>query len=317
MLAKLRAGLEAVARAIGIQKALRAKAVRRMRARHKDQEKYERQAKAARESATKLRKEAAKALKYGPDEDQAKGERLIRKAQRKERKAEHLDAKAEKQKREAIAYKGAAKRKTQQIHKLRVRSDQLEADLKHWEATHGPHVGKDGKVAGTTDKGEGFIWVNKRIAAECASGARPTFYAMEGSGYNVTHALLKGSQPHTGQMPGQRSDCSLFGGECCLASRLPDPSDLHYKAGYTGSALQAALDGKNGWKVVSEHEMRKKGWGIVIYLRWPGDTVGHHWEDYVGEGGDMTIGHGSAPIDPGVINLFGDGLYACLIWEGK
>ena len=25
--------------------------------------------------------------------------------------------------------------------------------------------------------------------------------------------------------------------------------------------------------------------------------------------GDKTIGHGSAPVDPGVINLFGDGDY--------
>lgn len=317
MPAKLRAGLEAVARAIGVQKALRAKAVRRMRARHKEQEKYERQAEAAKAAAVKLRKAASKLLAFGPDVDQAKGERLIRKAERKEKKAERLDGQAEAAKQKSIAHKRTAKRKTQQIHKLRVRGDQLQADLEQWEATHGPHVGKDGKVAGADSKGEGFIWVNKRIAAECASGERPTFYSMTGSGYNVTHALLRGSQPHTGQMPGERSDCSLFGAETCLASRLPDPNDLEYKAGYTGSALQAALAGKNGWTLVSEKEMRAKGWGIVIYLRWPGDTVGHHWENYVGEGGDMTIGHGSAPIDPGVINLFGDGLYACLIWEGK
>lgn len=316
-MARIRAALEATAHALKVQHALRHQAVRRMGARHHEQDVAERQAKAARVAAAELRKEAKVALAYGPEENQAKGERLIREAKRKEHKAEALDAWAERAKRKAIAEKRVAKRKTQQIHKLRTRADQLEFDLKHWEATHKPHVGKDGKVASADSKGEGFIWVNKRIAVEYASGERPTFYSMDGSGYNVTHALLKRDQPHTGQMPGQRSDCSLFGAETCLASRLPDPSDLNYKAGYTGSALQAALAGKNGWKVVSEKEMRAKGWGIVIYLRWSGDTVGHHWENYVGEGGDETIGHGSAPVDPGVINLFGDGLYTCLIHDSE
>jgi hypothetical protein len=310
-MAKIKAALEGVARALKIQHALRAKAVRRMDARHKEQAKAERQAKAAREKALELRQEAARCLTYGPHEDVPRGTRLLRKAERKERKAERLDAKAKAAEHKAIAFKRVAKRKTQQIHKLRVRGDQLEADLKHWEKTHGPHVGKGGGVAGADSKGEGFIWVNKRIATECATGKRPTFYSMEGSGFNVTHALLKREQPHTGQMPGERSDCSLYGTECCLAAGLPDPNGEHFKAGYTGTALGQ----HNDWRIVSEAEMRKRGWGIVIYLRWPGDTVGHHWEDYVGEGGDETIGHGSAPIDPGVINLFGNGLYACLIYD--
>lgn len=312
-MATTKAALEAVTRALKIQHALRAKAVRRMTARHKEQEKAEKQAAAARTEADKLRAEAHHLNTYGPDENPTKAQRLVRKAERKDAKAQRLDAKAVKAKNEAINFKRAARRKTQQIEKLEVRSDQLHKKVE----AMAPHVGKDGRVAGAKSTGEAFIFANRYVAAKCASGDRPNFYSMEGPGFNVKHPLLKGSQPHIGQLEGERSDCSLFGTEACWAAKLPDPNALEYKAGYTGSALAAALAGKNGWKVVSEEAMRKHGWGIVIYLRWPGDTIGHHWEDYVGEGGDETIGHGSAPVDPGVIDLFGDGLFACLIHEPK
>jgi hypothetical protein len=289
-MAKIKAALERVARALKIQHALRARAVRRMTARHKEQVKAEKQASAAAAEAERCR---------------ARGE--VAKAHRKDGKAERLDAKADRAKRKAIAYKRVARRKAQQIHKLQVDRKSLEARA----ATMKPHVGKDGRVAGADDRGEAFIFANRYIAARCAATSRPNFYDMYGSGFNVHHALLKGDQPHIGQMSGERSDCSLFGTETCWAAKLPDPNGTGFTSGWTATALGQ----HNGWRIVSEQEMRKKGWGIVIYLRWNGDREGHHWEDYVGEGGDETIGHGSAPVDPGVIDLFGNGLYACLIHE--
>ena len=62
--------------------------------------------------------------------------------------------------------------------------------------------------------------------------------------------------------------------------------------------------------------MKRNGFGYVIY----GTGVGFHVEAFVGPGekdhqgsqfADLTIGHGSAPIDPGVIDLLGDGNYRC------
>ena len=190
------------------------------------------------------------------------------------------------------------------IEGLHKRHGDLEAKLEAMQ----PHVGPQGKVVGA-EPGEGAIWVARFIASKCAGGERPNFYSMSGSGFNVQHAIDKGTQPHIGQLPGQRSDCSLFVTEVCWAADLPDPNGLNYTAGYTGTLLGQ----HNGWQIVSEDVMRKRGWGIVVYLRYPGDTVGHHTEFYVGEGGTETIGHGSAPVDPGVVNLFGDGLYACLV----
>lgn len=311
-MAKITAALERVARALKIQHALRAKAVRRMTARHKDQEHLEKQAAAARKAADELRAKAQPFLRFGATENQARGEALLRKAHRKDQKAVELDARVEKSKAKAIAWKQRARRKTQQTEKLSVSKAALDKKLEAMK----PRVGKDGRVAGAKSLGEGFIWVNRYIASKCAGAERPNFYSMTAAGWNITHALLKKAQHAIGQLLGERSDCSEYGTEACWAAKLPDPNANNYEGGYTGSALAAAMAGTSGWKIVSEAEMRSKGWGIVIYLRWEGDTVGHHWENYIGEGGDGTIGHGSAPVDPGVIRLFGNDLYTCLIMEG-
>lgn len=308
-MATIKAALEAVARALKIQHALRAKAVRRMTARHKEQERAEKQRDAARKAADQLRGEAQKFLAFGPGENQAKGTALLRKAERKDKKALLLDAKATNAKAQAIVYKRVAKRKTQQIHKLQVGQKAHEEKL----ASLKPHVGKNGQVAGADSLGEGFIFVNHYIASKCAGDDRPNFYSMEDPGFNVKHGLVKGGQRHIGQLDGERSDCSLYATEACWASKLPDPNGTEWTGGFTGTLLGQ----HNGWKIVSEEAMRKKGWGLVVYLRWTGDTTGHHVEDYVGEGGIETIGHGSPPVDPGVIDLFGNGLYSCLIFDGK
>lgn len=284
----LQDAIQAAARGLRIQHALRWKAVRRMRARHREQERAERQAAARRKEADELRAEGK-----------------IAAAERRDHKALRLDAKAETAKRKAIIWKQRAKRKAQLIHQIDTRRGTLERRL----AAMKPHVGKDGKVAGAQSKGEGAEWVARYIAAKCASSSRPNFYSMSGSGFNVQHAILKRDQPHIGQMEGQRSDCSLFVTEVCLAARLPDPNGENWGAGYTGTLLGQ----HNGWHIVTEGEMRARGWGIIVYLRWPGDTEGHHTEFYVG--GNSTIGHGSAPVDEGVPDLFGNGLFTCLIHD--
>lgn len=291
MLAKLRAALDAALHSLGVQQPLRARATRRMKSRHAEQEKAERQALAARERADELRAEGHTA-----------------KAERKDRKALRLDAKAATARAKAIVWRQRARVYSQRIHKLNVRREDLEAQVRHYEETHGPHVGKNGYVAGADTPREAAIFAAKYIAAKCASNGRPNYYSMTGGGFNVTHALRRGSQRAIGQVPYERSDCSVFVTEVCWAANLPDPNGANYTGGYTGTLVGE----HNGWKEVSERVMRAKGWGYVVY----GPGAGHHTEFYVGEGGSETIGHGSAPVDPGVIDLFGDGSQRCFIYVG-
>jgi hypothetical protein len=305
-MAKLKAALAAIQKGLGITEGLRDVAVNRMKARHKGQKTAERQAEAARDAAHKLSGEAAKYLRYDSKQDVARGSALLRKSQRKSNKALRLDAKAEKEKARAIVLKGRARKLTQRLEGIETDIKAAEAALAKWEKTHGPHVGKNGKVAGADTPREAAIWVAKYIWQECAANHRPNYYSMTGGGFNCKHGISKGSQKAIGQVPYERSDCSLFVTEVCYAAGLTDPNGTNWTSGFTGSLVGQ----HNGWRQVSEAEMRKKGWGFVVY----GGGDGHHTEFYVGEGGDTTIGHGSAPVDPGVIALFGDSDYRCYVW---
>lgn len=287
---KIKKALASVAHSLTVQKPLRARARRRMKARHAEQKKLERQALVAKETADELRADGH-----------------VAKANRKDAKALALDARAVTAKNKAIVWRQRAKVCSQRIHKLNISREDLEADLKKWEATHGPHVGNDGKVADATSSGEAAIYAAKYIASKCAAGARPNYYSMTGGGFNVDHPLLKGSQRAIGQVPYERSDCSVFVTEVCWAADLPDPNGASYTGGYTGTLVGQ----HGGWRLASEAELRKKGWGYVVY----GPGTGHHTEFYIGEGGSKTIGHGSAPVDEGVIDLFGDGDYRCYVYD--
>lgn len=156
----------------------------------------------------------------------------------------------------------------------------------------------DNRVSGGTTKAR-FRTAALVSSRRAMNGKRSSFYNQGGT-WTVDHCL-------TGEAYSMRSDCSQWGTSVCWTAGLPDPNGTDWTWGWTGTME----DQKNGWHFVSEAEMRKRGWGLVIYG--PGD--GHHVEAYVGNGGDLTIGHGSAPIDPGVIDLFGDGDYRCLVYK--
>src|SRR5690242_11195368 len=95
---KLRAKLASLLHSLSIQEPLHARAVRRMTKHHEGQKKAERQAAAAREAADRLRREGHHFLDIGPQHDQARGERKLRRAARKDKKAGTLDVKAEREK---------------------------------------------------------------------------------------------------------------------------------------------------------------------------------------------------------------------------
>lgn len=133
-------------------------------------------------------------------------------------------------------------------------------------------------------------------AKRCANGKRRNFYSQPGR-YTV-------GQVFTGEKPGERSDCSQFVTSVCKAAGMADPNGTDWSWGYTGTLVEE----EGGWKKATESALRAKGWGFVVY----GSGTGFHVEAYVGPG-DRTIGHGSAPIDEGRIDLFGNGNYRCYV----
>jgi len=122
-------------------------------------------------------------------------------------------------------------------------------------------------------------------AAACASGKRPNFYSQAGA-FDVDHCI-------TGERYGERSDCSSWFTSVYRSCGLADPNGERFTAGYTGTLVA------NGKRI--DHP--EPGCAVIY-----GPGAGHHVEMYVGPG-NKTIGHGSAPVDAGVIDLFGDGDY--------
>jgi hypothetical protein len=136
------------------------------------------------------------------------------------------------------------------------------------------------------------------------SGKARRFYSQAGR-YTVDSAI-------TGEQPGERSDCSQFKAGIHHSAGLPDPNDLNYTGGYTGSL---SAEGKPIARIDLE----------------PGDDVfygpppHHHIEGWVGNGDgittyrqladpshpdhelrDRTVGHGSPPVDYGDIDMIAD-----------
>jgi hypothetical protein len=295
MLKKLRAALAAAVHSVGVQTPLHDRAVRRMKARHDGQKKAEAQADAAREKADALRVEAHHYLTFGPDLDQAKGERLLRRAARKGRKAIKLDAKAEREKSRAVVWRGRARTIAKRIHGVEDRIDEIEAQI----AKLGPTV--DGNHVKGGSEFERWLLCLNTAARNCAEGRRRNFYSMAGS-WNVDHPLVPG------EAPGERSDCSQTQTAFIKACGFPDINGEDFRGGFTGTMLRA--DGR--WKEVSlEHMLKARRPAVIVY----GSGNGHHTEGWCPSIDDhdnfidpmRTVGHGSDPVDPGTVHLFGTG----------
>jgi len=226
--------------------------------------------------------EQKKAAQVKADRFRSQGH--VARAARKDKKALRLASVAYKNSQRAQFWLGRVKQLTQRIEKLETRQEDLEAELK--------------KLSGVTIKGnhatggtprERLKAVALASAAACASGKRPNFYSQPGS-WNVDRVI-------TGESSGMRSDCSQWFTSVYKACGLEDPNGTGYTGGYTGTLVAQG-------KRISESELQPGD--AIIY----GSGTGFHVEMYVGPG-NKTIGHGSAPIDPGVINLTGNGDYRC------
>lgn len=292
---KLRKLFASLSHSLGIQEGLRDRAVRRMRSRHAGQKKAERQAKAARDAAARLRKEAHHLLTFGPDENSAKGARKLRRAERKAAKALRLDAKAEKEKARAVVWRGRARSLSNRIKGIETRIDKVEREI----AKLGPVV-KGNRVEG----GEDFDrWMTCLLASvrNCATADRRNFYSMSGS-WDIDHEIVGGPQH------GHRSDCSSTVTGWAKACGFDDPNGANWSGGFTGT-----LVGAHGrWKQVSlEHMLKARRPAFIVY----GSGNAHHteaWCPLIDDNGDFidamrTAGHGSDPVDFGTVHLFGSG----------
>lgn len=196
-------------------------------------------------------------------------------------------------------WRGKVKLAIQKKHDLGIHQDKITAELAKWKKEHGVVV-EGNKVAGGTS-GQRWKAALLTSVANCSNGNRHNFYSQSGN-WDIDRELVGGPAY------GHRSDCSSTVTGWAKACGLPDPNGEDFHGGYTGTLVGQ----HNGWKEVSRHHMetaRKPAY--IVY----GPGSGHHTEAYLGPG-DRTAGHGSAAVDFGVVDDFGDGDFRCYAFEG-
>lgn len=238
----------------------------------------------------------AKAAKAQEEADKAKDPVAHDAATRKAARCLHRAHKAHLR---SVYWRGKVKLANQKIHNLRVDQDKIAVELAKWKKEHGVVV-EGNKVVGGTP---GQRWKAALLTSvkNCSNGSRRNFYSQSGS-WDIDHELVGGPSY------GHRSDCSSTVTGWAKACGLPDPNGEDFHGGYTGTLVGQ----HNGWKEVSQRYMETSGKpGYIVY----GPGSGHHTEAYLGPG-DRTAGHGSAPVDFGVVDDFGDGDFRCYCLEG-
>ncbi|MGH2939841.1 MAG: hypothetical protein ACRDPE_17150, partial [Solirubrobacterales bacterium] len=240
---KLEKLIDALQRGLRVQTGLRDKAASRMRARHEDQQKYEKQAEAVQKEAHQLHRKGHPA-----------------KAARKEAVAQDLEAKAAKEKYRAIVYRGRARKLTQRIHKIDTRLETAKKEL----AELGPKVDLREQVCTGGNFRERWHASNVTSWQRYEEGKRAGRYSQEGVA-DIHHPYGPGPKE------GTRDDCSSYGRSQCLATGADDPSGHDFSPeGFTGDMAEA----HGRWKEVSLREMKAAGQGFIIY----GSGSGHHTE---------------------------------------
>jgi hypothetical protein len=216
-------------------------------------------------------------------------------ATRRDKEAGRAHTRAYRNHARAQFWLGRIKALTQRIEGLETRAAQLQGELIKL---------REARINGNRAQGgtPGKRWRAVCLAAahNCATGRRRNFYSQSGS-WDVHHEIEPGPEY------GERSDCSQFVTGVAWSAGLPDPNGAEFTGGYTGTLVQE----NNGWRQVSLTAMERKGWGYIVY----GPGIGHHTEAFIGHG--RTVGHGSAPVDFGVPDLFNDGDFRCYIHDPK
>lgn len=205
------------------------------------------------------------------------------KARRKDRKAARFDLRATKMHARAAHWAGQVKVLVQRVEELETDAERIEAELQEWKREHGISINvRTNKVTGGTPR-QRLRAAALLSAARCAAGKRANFYSQPG--------VFTTNVCFTGESAGERSDCSQWIASVYAACGLEIPGT------WTGDMVSRG-------KEIPRSKLEPGD--AVIY----GSGSGFHTELYVGPG-DRTVGHGSAPIDFGVVDLLGDGNYRC------
>lgn len=215
--------------------------------------------------------------------DRARGNDHPARARKKDREAAREHGRANKYQGRAQYWIARIKEAKRKINHLEQSQAEREAQLAKWKKEHGVQI-HGNKITGGTAR-QRLVAGALAAAANCSSGKRRNVYSQAGA-YTVQRGI-------TGEPVGYRTDCSQFVTSIYWSAGLEDPNGENWTGGYTGTLVR---EGK--W--VNSPQPGD----LVLY----GSGTAHHVEMYVGPG-DKTIGHGSAPVDAGVINLFGDGDY--------
>lgn len=222
-------------------------------------------------------------------DEQRRKARAAKKGSRERRKhktaARRWNAKSEKQQQKAAAAKRRAQPHIAEIkrlahieHGLEADEDRIRAELKELKDSHGVKINGNKATGGT--RRQRVVAVALASVAACSSGRRGNRYSQAGY-WDVDH-------PITGEGAGARSDCSQWLLAVCKCAGIPDPTKMRYGSGFTGTILNA--------KPISRSSLKPAC--AVVY----GSGSGFHTELYIGPG-QRTAGHGSPPIDFGIIDL--------------
>jgi hypothetical protein len=199
----------------------------------------------------------------------------------------------------AVYWKGRVRRDDDSIEKLEGIESNLEKELNDWIKEHGVQFLGENKARGGTYEQrskavQGRAMLNYRNGDATTGSA---YYSMEGGPRDYAHILYH-------YPPGRVYDCSTYADGTKYVTGDPSPSgpDGFRVGGYTGTELQFCK------KVIGEVKIGD----LVVYLRYPGDTIGHHVEVVYDPKKKQTSGHGDAAINIGCNgswDIFGDGLY--------
>jgi hypothetical protein len=212
------------------------------------------------------------------------------------RRATALKKRAERSQVKAIYWKGRVRRDDAAIDDLEVLEGKLEMELAAWIKKHGVKFLGPNKIRGGTYEQRSKA-AQARAMLNYRNGSQPGYYSTEGGSRDYAHSLYHYAH-------GRIWDCSTYADGTCYVTGDPSPSgpDGYTAGGYTGTELEHCHKIKGAVQIGD----------LVLYLRFSGDTIGHHVEKVYDPESKLTSGHGDSAINIGCNgnwDLFGDGLY--------
>jgi hypothetical protein len=212
-------------------------------------------------------------------------------------RAANFKRRAERSQVKSIYWKGRVRRDDEAIEALELIEARLEQELEAWIKAHGVVLEGQNKIRGGTAPQRAKA-AQARAMLNYRNGDQPGYYSMSGGPRDYAHALYH--YPH-----GRVWDCSTYADGTKFVTGDPSPSGprCFIAGGYTGTELEHCKRVEEG---------KERCGDLVVYLRFPGDTIGHHVEVVFDPDHKLTSGHGDSAINIGAhgsYDIFGDGLY--------